>query len=137
MAKKPSGREQLRAESGEPAEAPEEVGMRKPEISPAVGPEVQVAPTPSPAITPAITAPQVQTVALSLPLGTIPPRCYVSRHCDAGSLTNAQATAMRQLLEGLQDTNAKLASGRRVTSSADVVRYLLEQVALTSDAGTT
>ena len=132
MAKKPSGREQLRAESGEPAEAPEEVGMRKSEV----GTEVQVAPAPA-VSPPAVIAPQVQTVALSLPLGTIPPRCYVSRHCDAGSLTNAQATAMRQLLEGLQDTNAKLASGRRVTSSADVVRYLLEQVALTSDAGTT
>lgn len=129
MAKKPSGREQLRAESGAPqVEAPEEVGMRKSEF----GPEVQVAPSP-----PTVIAPQVQTVALSLPLGTIPPRCYVSRHCDAGNLTNAQALAMRQLLEGLQDTNAKLASGRRVTSSADVVRYLLEQVASTSDAGTT
>jgi hypothetical protein len=58
----------------------------------------------------------------------VPANCYVSRHVDC-QLSHAQARTLRELVEGLMDAQARLANGRRVTTSADAVRYLLDQLA--------
>jgi len=71
-------------------------------------------------------APSFKAV-LELPLGPIAEKIHISRHVDT-QLSHAQARAMRSLIEGLRDSNAKLANGRRVTTSADVVRFILDQI---------
>lgn len=69
----------------------------------------------------------LHVVQLSLPLGEIPAEAFFSRHVDV-QLSIAQARMMRRLAEGLQNQNARLENGRRVTSSADAVRYVLERL---------
>jgi hypothetical protein len=72
-----------------------------------------------------VSAPASATI--TLPIGTIAPGVFVSRHVDV-QLKGAQARAMRRLFEGLLDQGAKLANGRRVASPADAIRYVLEQL---------
>lgn len=75
-------------------------------------------------------------LSLLLPLGKASPGAYVKRHTDV-QLSLAQAQTMKCLLEGLQDKGARLANERRVTTYADCVRYLLEQIAVNLElAGT-
>lgn len=78
-----------------------------------------------PVETPAAAAAAVARV--DLPLGEVPPGVFVSRHVEV-QLSREQARAMRRLYEGLMNTNARLASGRRVKSPADAVRFILEQL---------
>lgn len=53
---------------------------------------------------------------------------YCEQHVDA-RFTTGQATAARLLLECLKDKHVCLAGGRHVETTADTVRWLLEQVA--------
>ena len=123
MAKKPSGREQLKAAESLNDEAPlttDQAEVTAPAITLEEVNELQAEIEPA--------QPGIQIATIDLPLGTVPPRCYVSRHCDSGNLSNAQAITLRRLLEGLQETNARLANGRRVQTSPDVLRYLLDTI---------
>lgn len=65
---------------------------------------------------------------LAVPLGEIPAGVYVSKHVEA-QLDGPQAATLRRVLAGLDRDGARLANGRRVTSSADAVRWLLENIA--------
>lgn len=56
-----------------------------------------------------------------------PPLGYVSNHVDA-KLDARQALVLRQIRDGLDSQGARLRSGARVNSTADAVRWLLEQV---------
>lgn len=62
-----------------------------------------------------------------VPLADVPEGVYVSRHVDV-QLTTPQARALRCVLEGLMNHGARLANGRRVTTSADAVRFLLDLI---------
>jgi len=86
---------------------------------------------PSPPVVTATPEPRTadpDLVRVELPLGTIDPKAYLSKRCDLSNLSPRQARALRQLTEGLQDAAARLENGRRVTSSADAVRYVLEKL---------
>lgn len=52
-------------------------------------------------------------------------------HVD-GQLTRDQAQALRRLQRALDHRGDRLASGRRVQSAIDAVRWLLEQIAFRS-----
>jgi len=65
----------------------------------------------------------IETPVIEPPEGLNQPR-----HVDVNNLTAAQATAWRQLFLGLEKSGTRLASGRRVTTSADAIRWLLEQL---------
>lgn len=70
--------------------------------------------------------PVIATRLLELPLGVVP--CgYVSRHVDA-RLDRRQGAALRRLQDGLDRAGRRLANGKRVISTADAVRWLLEQI---------
>jgi hypothetical protein len=69
-----------------------------------------------------------RAIELSLPIAGPKKDAYVSNHVEA-QLTSRQALAMRMLLDGLHATGAMVDTGRYVTSSSAVVRYVLTQVA--------
>jgi hypothetical protein len=104
-------------------------------LPPPIGEESPVAVTdqaapPSP---PLAAAPA--TISLTdLPLGDVPMaevrggRYYLSRHIDVPLQTVGQCVAVRRLFLGLDASGARLENGRRTTSHADAIRWLLEKV---------
>ncbi len=70
----------------------------------------------------------IATVTVTLPCAAEPIRdCYVGRHADV-RMNRAQAEALRRLQLGLDARGDRLASGKRVITTADAVRWLLEQI---------
>ncbi len=57
-----------------------------------------------------------------------PSHLNMPRHIDVNGLTAAQARAWRQLFLGLEKSGSRLSNGRRVTTSPDAIRWLLEQL---------
>lgn len=82
----------------------------------------------APELPPAPAEPQLVAINLELPLAAAPPAGYQARHIEMRLVGDEPATAAR-ILAGLRAANAELASGRRVESLADLVRYLLHQAA--------
>ena len=71
-----------------------------------------------------------EVVRIMLPMGETPVgESYVSRHVEVNALSHEQALAMRRLFDGLQESVARLKSGKVITHPADAVRWLLEQIA--------
>ena len=92
--------------------------------------------------------PELSTVSIELPavpltdgqsvyLGLVPAngrgRSYVDRHVDAQLKDVRQRAALRRLRNALDASGARLANGKRCTTSADCVRWLLEQYAAAID----
>ena len=72
---------------------------------------------------------QIQFLVPASPFGVLPPLPgYARRHIDC-QLSGAQAETLGRLLCGLDHAGARLHSGRRVTTAADAVRWLLEWTA--------
>lgn len=65
-------------------------------------------------------------VTLRIPLAPMPTAGYTSRHVDVhlGDL----GLTMRRVFDGLDLAGARLASGKRVASTADALRWILEQL---------
>lgn len=70
---------------------------------------------------------QESTVLIEAPIGALVEGDYKPRHVSI-ILFGEQQIAMKRLFRGMDETGARLKNGRRVSSNADVVRYLLEQV---------
>lgn len=68
--------------------------------------------------------------AIEIPIGPVDPRAYRSTHLDVSRLTPQQSHGLRRVQNGLDLTRAVLDSGRRVTTPADAIRWLLEQIAI-------
>jgi len=91
--------------------------------------------TPAQAATAGATGPgalESQSVIIELPVG--PPEFdgYVTRHIDI-QLDQRQARALRRVFSALHDSAVRLPNGRYVQSSADALRYILEQIAAAAD----
>jgi hypothetical protein len=77
--------------------------------------------------------PAVGSCAIELPLVRLPADYdeqrdgYLRRHVEV-RLDDRQALVMKALLEGCDHGNCRLAKGTRVLSTADVFRYILEQI---------
>lgn len=63
------------------------------------------------------------------PLADVPVSGFLSRHIriDANALTRDQATTLKRLLAGLRSKHSELRNGKPVVTSADAIRWLLEQ----------
>lgn len=72
--------------------------------------------------------PELDPRIIEVPLGEIPPAVYITRHVEV-NLDHLQSCTLRRVFEGLDSSGARLVNGKRVASSSDVVRWLLEQVA--------
>lgn len=71
----------------------------------------------------------IQFLVPASPFGVLPPLPgYARRHIDC-QLSAPQAETLGRLLCGLDQAGARLQSGRRVTTAADAVRWLLEWTA--------
>ena len=57
--------------------------------------------------------------------------CYISNHVDV-RMTIAQATVLRRLHLALDTSEARLANDRHIASTADAVRWLLEEIGRTN-----
>jgi len=90
-------------------------GEEQTEISAPSGPAVQPPP-----------ADPADGVSITLPLGRLDG--YVQRHIDV-RLDVRQSRILNRLYHGLNDRDRRLANDRHVTSTADVIRYMLERVA--------
>lgn len=71
---------------------------------------------------------ELPTALIEVPLGEVDERGYAARHVDA-QLTPEQRGSLRRVLRGLVDKGAKMKSGKPVWTSADAIRWMLEQVA--------
>lgn len=69
----------------------------------------------------------VSTVKITIEVAEYGKRDHVSRHVEA-QLDGDQAAALKRAFVGLDEAGARLANGRRITSNADVIRYLLERI---------
>jgi hypothetical protein len=67
------------------------------------------------------------SVIVEVPLGPLD-QGYLSRHVEARFTSEMQREAMRRLTNGLRQAGEKLVDGKPVTSHADAVKWLLEQV---------
>ena len=65
---------------------------------------------------------------ITAPLGSVDPVAYASDHID-GRLDPLQASGLRHLYNGLDAAGKRLRNGRRVLTSIDAVRWLLEELA--------
>lgn len=65
---------------------------------------------------------------IAVPLAEYPEGVYLTKHVDV-QLDEPQARQLRRLIEGLDVAGERLASGRRITTGPDAVRWLLEQFA--------
>lgn len=65
---------------------------------------------------------------ITVPLRHNPVPRYMARHVEV-QLDSDHAATLAQLLEALDHAGERLKSGRRVASSADGLRWLLEQIA--------
>ena len=54
------------------------------------------------------------------------------RHADC-QLSDRQAAILRLVLTGLYETNSRLANGRPVVTTADAIRWIMEQLATARD----
>jgi hypothetical protein len=72
-------------------------------------------------------------VSIPFPIGDSVKDGFCGRHLDI-RLTRVQAQTMRRLQQGLNETDSRMANGKHVDSAADVVRWMLDQVAAV-DAG--
>lgn len=72
-------------------------------------------------------APEVHHTLVEVPLADVPDPHYRQRHVNL-QLSAAEADAMKRLLAGLDMQGERLANGRRVQTSADAVRWLLEKI---------
>jgi len=57
---------------------------------------------------------------------------YCARHVDV-QLSGAQPETLRRIVDGLDASQARLKNGKRVTTPAEAVRWLIEQVEVQSD----
>ena len=75
---------------------------------------------------------------VEIPVAPAPVREDAHRplHVQVRLKTKAQRTAMRRLYEGLDQTGARMANGRRVHSLADAMRWVLERLEPTEPAVT-
>ena len=69
----------------------------------------------------------------NVPIGSVPVDTYITNHVEV-RLSHDQAYALRSLWFGLQDAGVKLDNDKPITSNADVVRWLLEQMSHRLDA---
>ena len=67
------------------------------------------------------------TVLIEAPVGALVEGDYRPRHVSI-ILFGEQQSAMKRLFRGMDETGSRLKNGRRVSSNADAIRYLLEQV---------
>lgn len=75
---------------------------------------------------------QVQSwsvVGIEFPVADVAREHYVSRHIDL-ALDHRQSIALKCLREGMIKAGARLSNGRPVASAQDVVRFMLELVAV-------
>lgn len=86
-------------------------------------PAAEETPTPPPKL-----AVETRRVTVTVPIRPAVATRYSARHVDV-QLDNVQAAALTQLLEALDHGGERLKSGRRVTSAADALRWLLEVIA--------
>lgn len=70
---------------------------------------------------------EVVEAAARVPYSTGPINGYVGKHVEV-QLDAKQAETLRRLYDACDEVGARLKSGKRVTSNADVLRYLLEAV---------
>ena len=81
------------------------------------------------------TAAMPHLVQIELPMVAEPKPGYSSRHVDL-QLDADQAITLRRVFEGIDAAGSRLASGKRITTNADVVRFLLEQIKANSGSFT-
>lgn len=72
----------------------------------------------------------------TVPLASLDPTKYVSNYVEVRFRQGEShiAETLKRLHEGLYETAARLSNGDHITSAADAVRWLLEQVSLKSEA---
>lgn len=70
--------------------------------------------------------PLLDMIHIEVPLGEVPSGVYEPRHVEA-RLDAQQGHVLKALMIGLDQRGSRLANGRRVSSYADAVRWLLEQ----------
>lgn len=77
-------------------------------------------------------------VQIEIPIGPVPPTGdgapYLTNHVEAGKLTQRQRVGLSRLVNGLDQAGCRLTDGRRVVTSADAVRWLLERLSAGSDS---
>jgi hypothetical protein len=77
---------------------------------------------------PTTSPPELPTsITIEVPLGKLD-EGYLSRHVDARLTSQLQCESLRRLVKGLRQAGEKLEDGKQVTSYADAVKWLLEQV---------
>ena len=85
-------------------------------------------PEPEPTPAPPEFKPVRRTVTVEVPLQTLPPNVYISRHVDV-TLNHKQAQALKSLTNALDDDGAVLSTGRRVVTGNGAVGWLLDRLA--------
>ena len=99
------------------------------EASPAAeGEKAEAADTVETAAAAATVTPVVAQATIAVPLSEVPPGGYMTNHVEV-RLSHDQTYALRGLFYGLREAGECLAGGKPIASNADVVRWLLEQVA--------
>lgn len=80
--------------------------------------------------------PPSSDIVASMPVWLAPPpeTTYVTNHIDI-ELSQRQAETLWRVREGLADEGARLLQGRHVKSTADAVRYMIEQFAIEPTGG--
>ncbi|MGA2032317.1 MAG: hypothetical protein ABSG68_08690 [Thermoguttaceae bacterium] len=74
-------------------------------------------------------AAELGLLTIHVPLGALPdPPGYLPKHIEVNNLSMAQRLSLRRMLAGLDAAGARLANSRRVTTTPDVLRWLLEQL---------
>jgi hypothetical protein len=68
------------------------------------------------------------TVIIEIPLAVPPEAAYRSRHVDVSTLSAMQSEALKHVTQALQAGGIRLRSGRYVTTGADAIRYILDQI---------
>jgi len=71
-------------------------------------------------------AEQSDTALIEVPIAAPGEGCYLSPHLDM-RLSDPQARRLHEIREGLIGSSARLSNGRPVVSTADAVRWMLEQ----------
>ena len=72
--------------------------------------------------------PTAESVTITVPMSRITLTGFVGSHVDV-QLSHSQAVALRRLFHALDAAGTRLTNGRRVATTADAVRWILEQTA--------
>lgn len=75
----------------------------------------------------AIAQPLPEKIVIEAPMGGLD-EGYLSRHVQV-QLNGHQRETLRRLVNGLRDSDERLADGKAIESNADAVKWILEQLA--------